>query len=282
MQSDLIKVTQLPVIEQQLKTLKADVDAMVADALSLACTPETVQAVKAKRAELGKQFQILEQQRKDVKQAVLGPYEAFEAVYKDCVGDAFKKADRALKSKIDAVEDSIKEACEVKLIEYFDELVAAHHLEWLQYTDAGIKVGMTDARQKTPKKLMQRLDEFVETVEHDVSTLSAMEYPDEMLVEYKATLDISRTIADVMGRHKALEAARQMREQAAAAREREQAAVAKVEAVAPPVAVPAAHTEQPATQTFVSTFTVHGTRSQLIGLVQYMKAEGIQFENAKQ
>lgn len=283
MQGELIKVVQLPVIEQQLKALKADVDTAVSEALSLACTPETVQAVKAKRTELGKQFQVLEAQRKDVKKAVMGPYEAFEAVYRECVGDAFKDADRALKSKIDSVENAIKENCENTLREYFSELTAVHHVEWLPYESAGIRVGMTDAKAKIPKKLMQQLDAYVERVESDVGTLSGMEHADELLVEYKSVLDMGAAITAVTARHAALEAERVQREQTAVVKEREQEAVARVEAVAPPVmaperkAEPAAESVEPV---LASTFTVHGTKAQLIGLIRYMKDNSIRFENA--
>ena len=102
--NELIKVVQLPVIEEQLRSMKEAVDKRVEEALSLVCTEETIQTVKSARAELNKEFQALEEQRKEVKKAVLGPYERFEAVYKECVRDAFKKADAALKGKVDATE----------------------------------------------------------------------------------------------------------------------------------------------------------------------------------
>ena len=71
--NELIKVVQLPVIEEQLRSMKETVDKRVGEALSLVCTEETVQTVKGVRAELNKEFQTLEEQRKEVKKAVLGP-----------------------------------------------------------------------------------------------------------------------------------------------------------------------------------------------------------------
>ena len=106
--NELIKVVQLPVIEEQLRSMKEAVDKRVEEALSLVCTEETIQTVKSARAELNKEFQALEEQRKEVKKAVLGPYERFEAVYKECVSDAFKTADAALKGKVEATEREIK------------------------------------------------------------------------------------------------------------------------------------------------------------------------------
>ena len=64
--NELIKVVQLPVIEEQLRSMKETVDKRVGEALSLVCTEETVQTVKGVRAELNKEFQTLEEQRKEV------------------------------------------------------------------------------------------------------------------------------------------------------------------------------------------------------------------------
>ena len=100
--NELIRVAQLPVIEERLRAMKETVDKRVGEALALVCNEETVQAVKAVRADLNKEFQVLEEQRKAAKKAVLGPYEQFEAVYKECVSDAFRAADAALKGKVDA------------------------------------------------------------------------------------------------------------------------------------------------------------------------------------
>lgn len=90
--AELIVVRQLPEIEERLRAAKDSVDKRVSDALSMVCTEETVQAVKAERAKLNQEFAILEDQRKAAKKAVLDPYERFETVYKECVSIAFKQA----------------------------------------------------------------------------------------------------------------------------------------------------------------------------------------------
>ena len=99
MENNLIVVKQLPIIEDQLRQVKASVDARVAQALALACTEETYKDVKKARAELNKEFQDLEARRREVKKAILAPYEAFEKLYKECAADAFTKADAELKPR---------------------------------------------------------------------------------------------------------------------------------------------------------------------------------------
>ena len=86
----LIVVKQLPVIEEQLQAIKQRFTEEAEAALSLACTEDTLQAVRKKRSELSHIFDALETKRKEAKKAILTPYEAFEAVYKECVTDIYK------------------------------------------------------------------------------------------------------------------------------------------------------------------------------------------------
>ncbi len=129
--NELIRVTQLPVIEERLRSMKDQVDKTVGDAMSLVCTEETVQTVKSIRAGLNNQFMELEEQRTAVKAAVLGPYEQFERVYRECVSDRFRQADGELKGKIDAVVQQSK-VVRREQRDYFAELCAARHIDFMK------------------------------------------------------------------------------------------------------------------------------------------------------
>ena len=202
----LIQVKQLPIIEEQLRSMKADVDKRVEDALSLVCTEETVQSVKAVRADLNKEFQALEAQRKEVKKAVLGPYEQFEMVYKECVSDAYRWADLELKKKISDVEADLKKRCEDGLREYFAELCAAERVDFVRYEQAGIVVDMASAKQKTPKKLREKLAEFVSGIARSMELISGMDDAEEIMAEFKRSLDAPAAISTVQERHRRIEA----------------------------------------------------------------------------
>ena len=101
---ELIVVKQLPEIEEHLKNVSLEIDKKVNEARSLVCTEENKQAVKNIRAELKKELEQFEIQRKAVKEKVLAPYMQFEEVYKECISDKFREADKDLKEKIDAIE----------------------------------------------------------------------------------------------------------------------------------------------------------------------------------
>lgn len=272
--NDLIQVIQLPIIEERLRSLKESVDKQVDDALALVCTEETVQAVKASRADLSKQFKELEEQRKAVKKAVLGPYERFETVYKECVSEGFKRADAALKSEIDDVESEMKRRCEDGLREYFAELCAAEHVEWLTYDRAGIVVDMASARAKTPKKLREKLADFVSGISRGMELISSMDDAEEIMVEFKRTLDAARAISIVQERHQRIEAEKEARALREEQRVWEAEAVAKVEAAAPPTVEPPIKAEK----VYRCTFTVSATKPQLRKLKEFLNQEGIRHE----
>lgn len=282
MTNELIRVVQLPVIEEQLRAMKEQVDQKVADALSLVCTDETLSTVKDVRASLNKDFKALEEQRKAVKKAVMGPYEAFEKVYKECVSDAFNHADYELKAKIADVENAIKGACEEEMRTYFSELAAAEHVEWLKYEWAGVKVDMASARQKSHAKLREQIAAFVVRVSQDVTTISGMEDAEEIMAEYRQCLDLGRALGTVQERHQRIEDERRAAEERNAAIEAQQAAVEKVDAVAPPTVleppVAAPGPRQGEEKIYKCSFTVRATKTQLRKLKEFMIQEGIRYE----
>lgn len=282
--NELIRVTQLPVIEEELRALKETVDKRVGEALSLVCTEDTLQAVRKERTALGKDFEGLEAQRKAVKAAVLGPYKRFEEIYNECVADAYKRADDALKQKICAIETEIKRRCEDGLREYFAELCEVNRLDWLEYERAGIKVDMASAKAKTPTKLRKQLADFVSYVNDSVNLIEDMDDAEEIMVEFRRSLDVGQAIGMVQERHRRIEAERAAKEEREAARQADIAAVEKVVQVQKsytprPVEAPVPQEKDPNEVIPRCTFTaINATRAQLRRVKEFLNMEGIQFE----
>lgn len=283
MRTELIRVAQIPVIEQRLRSIKPEIERTVAEAKSLACTPDTVISVKKTRSDLRKQREEFEEQRKAVKALILEPLTAFEDIYKECVSDLFESADADLKTKIDDTESAIKSACEDGLREYFSELCAAEHVEWLTYDRSSIKVDMASAKQKTPKKLREQITSFVTGVARGVEAISSMDNAEEIMVEFRRCLDVAEAIRVVQDRHQRIDTERRTAEARKAAIEAQRAAVQKVEEVAPPAPVFAPPVSAPVTiqedeKVYQCSFTVRATKPQLKRLKEFMNQEGIKFE----
>ena len=283
-ETDLIIVRQLPVIEEQLQQIKSSVEMRVNKALSMVCTEQTRVDVKKIRSELKKEYEELENRRKAVKAAIMAPYEAFEAIYKDCAADLYTNADRLLAERIVAVEDDLRQQKSEEVKAYFDEYRQSLGLdgEFVFYETAGIKVTLTASL----KSLKEQAKAFLDRIAADMAAIEVQEFKDEILVEYRKSLNFAVAVRIVNQRHKAIEQERQRREQAAADRAQRESNQKKVEAViaetapvAPPTVAPSP--EPDATeQVFSTSFKVTGTLEQLKALKKFLNDGGYKYEQS--
>ena len=270
---EMIAVKQLPIIVEQLQQVKAEVAAKVDFALRLVCTEDTVKDVKKVRSELNKELAEYEASRKAVKKAILTPYEQFEVVYKDCVSDTYKKADTELKRKIDSVENELKaqKAAEVKA--YFDEYLQRKGIDFVTFESAHINVTLSASM----KSLKEQAKAFIDKIADDLALIDTQEHKDEILYEYKQSLNVSNAITMVTYRYKAIEEAKAREEERKAREQAAAEAAAKVEAVAPPTVEPIAPPVEEE-KTYTLKFTVRGTMPQLKALKEFLNNGGYDYE----
>lgn len=227
--TEIIVVKQLPIIEEQLRTVQQNIQSMVNDVLSMECTEETVKAVKKARADLNAQFKELEVRRKAVKTQIEAPYKAFEAVYKSCAGDIFADADRKLAQKIRAVEDGLREKRASTVRSYFEEYRDSLNLpaDLADYRYAGINVTLS----ATEKSLKAQAKAFLDRIKDDLSLIGTQPDPDEVLTEYRECRNVARAVQIVRERHARIEAERRRREEEQEAQRKAQEHAAEVEQV---------------------------------------------------
>lgn len=276
--NEIIKITQLPVIEERLRSMQEQVEKRTSEAMSMVCTEDTVQAVKKLRAELNSEFWELEGQRKAVKKAILEPYERFDALYKSCIGDPYKQADTDLKGKIDAVQGEIRAKKEMELAEFYNEYAAAHCVDWLHFCDAGIKVLLSSSM----KKLKDEARAIIDQIEADTTAIDSMDNAEEVMAEYKTCRSLADAVTIVKNRHERIEAEQKAAEERKAAQEAQRAVVERVESAAPVVIAPPVQAPQEAPQEpekeYSCVFTVKTTITKLKALKAYMDKEGIKYD----
>ena len=277
MNNEIIKIEQLPIITEKLHGIKAEVTAKVNDAMSLVCTEDTIKKVKDIRSDLNKEFKDFEERRKSVKNAVMQPYNQFEAVYKECVTELYKKADYDLKSKIDSVEMSIKAEKEKGVCDYFEELCRANNIDFLTFGMANINVTLSASR----KSLMEQAKNFVDRVCDDLKLIEVQEHKDEVLFLYKkrdgfSFLNASKSITFVAEKYKAIEVEKTKEAERQAKVEAEQKAAKKVETIVETLTPPKEVEEKEPIMT--ARFTVKGTRTQLKLLKEFLNNGGYDYE----
>ena len=278
----LIVVQQLPVIKEQLHSIKTQAQASVAEALALVCTEETLKVVKEQRAKLNRDRKDLDDRRAVVKKQIMKPFEDFDKVYKECVTDVYGPADEALKGKITDVEAGLKADKEKKVVAYFDELVKANGVEWVSYEDIGIAVTMTASL----KSLKSKVNVFLDRVVADVNCINGMENAPEVMAEYKQCRNLAVAINSVSQRKDRVareEAERKQRLEAQLRAQEAESAVldAVEEELAAPQVMGTEMDEQEAEETqqesmtakfaFMGrTFQCHGTLTQLRELKSFV------------
>lgn len=274
----LIVVKQLPIIEEQLKGLSVVIDEKVANALSLVVNDDTVKEVKTVRADLNKDFKVLEDQRKMVKEKVLKPYQEFEDIYKTYVSKKFKKADSELKDKIDEVEAEQKRIKAEEISEYYTEYAVSQDLEWictdLYYNMANINVTLSASM----KSLKEQAKAFIDKVKDDLALIDTQEHKVEILVEYKRSLNVSNAITTITDRFQKEEDEKKRLEELKARQEEQAKVVEKVEAVATPVTAPVVEMPQEEVKLYNMSFKVVGTLEELKGVKEYLEKAGVKYE----
>lgn len=281
---NLIIIKQLPIIEEQLKAMSIEIDEKVEFAKSLVCTEDTVKEIKKTRAELNSDFKNLEEKRKEVKMAVLQPYNDFEATYKMYVSDKYNTADKDLKTKIDDVENQLKEDKAAEIKAFFEEYRISNNIDFVKYENAGINVTLS----ASIKSLKEQAKSFIDRITDDLALIDTQEHKAEIMVEYQKTLNCSQAITTVTSRLKAIEEQKQQEIERQQRIEEEKKVVEKVEIIVPVVeeikppveeivpvqSAPAQGSEK----VYEITFKVVATMEKLKALKSFLNEGGYKYE----
>ena len=221
---DLIVINQLPIISEQLDKVKDEIKRRTAFADTVTVSEENRQEIKKIRAAMNAEKSRLDEVYKKALEAVIAPIQVVQDKYKDCVG-LYTKANSQLKAKIDVIEDGLKLEKENSVKEYFEELVTAKKIDFISFERLGLKITLSVSE----KKLKEQVNNIVERVATDLKAIEIQENKEEILVEYKKSLNVSEAVSIVDARHKAIQAKKERKAKQAEQRARELAAAKAVE-----------------------------------------------------
>lgn len=271
---DLIEVKQLPVIEEQLRSVSTVIDERVKNATSLVCTEESVKTIKEIRAELNKDYKEFESKRKLVKEQVLKPYNDFENVYKECISDKFRNADIILKGKIDNIENELKSKKEKEIKDYFEEYKTANNIGFITYGQARINVTLSASM----KSLKEQAKQFIDKIVDDLKLIETQEHKTEILVEYKQTLNVSQAITSVTNRFKAIEEEKKKIEQEKELQKFVVDTAKESDKYSEQIILNSPSVEEKTEEILTLKFTVRETRIKLRELKQFLESGGYDYE----
>ncbi len=291
MNNEIAVVEQLPVIVAKIKIVGEELDKRINDLHldSLVCNEETRKEIKNLKTQLGAEFKEFENQRKNIKNQIMTPYEEFNKIYEEEIKAKYQQADLTLKTKIDEVENSMKNKAKELAEEYFDEYKTSKAVikdNYLTFDELNLSIGLDGLTDKGAlvKKYKDAIIEKVDNVERDIETINTMEHNDEILVEYLKHKNLSLAIKEVNDRHVILSQVQRDYEIVQEQQKQEEQVIEKVEEV---LSAPVEETiqgqmtvddfeetEETNEEIYEMTFTVKATLSKLKELKKYLIQEG--------
>lgn len=293
--NELAVIEQMPIIKEKMKeigkNLQERLDNLKLD--DLVCTEETLTNVKELRADLNKEIKEYEIQRKDIKNKILAPYEAFNDVYEMNIKSKYQVAIDTLDGKIHRIEDGIKDNTKTKAIEFFEEYRTSKLIksDWLSFDELNIKVGISQLTQKGEliKKVKDEIKNAVDSVSECINSISTMDDSKEILAEYIKCKNLSQAIKIVNDRHVILDTLKQAEEENQKAIEQDMKVIEQVDEVlqAPveedvidgQMTIEDVIPEDKKEEIYESKFKVRTKKYEdLVFLVNVMKERGIEYE----
>ena len=226
--TDIIVITQLPIIEDQLAQAKELIDKRTAAAMAMECTEENKKEVKDLRSALNKERKAVEERYKEALDEVIAPITKVQEKFKDCIS-GYTKADKNLKEKIDTIENTLKERKRLEIQAYFDECAASYGIDFVTLDDLDdVKITLSVSATSLKKKISTQLAR----ISTDLKMIDMQENREEILIEYKKSLNASDAIAKVQTRQRSIQEEKRRRLEEQAEREKQRQAEEKVKAAA--------------------------------------------------
>lgn len=285
-QMEIVTVTDLSaiprVIEWNHEELKTELRTQLEVYKNLVVTPDAIKSAKSDRANLNKLATAVEEYRKDVKRRCLEPYNELEAKCKELVG-IIKEPIEAIDTQIKAFEEQEKDEKYKALKEFFESKVG-------DMADTIVFEKILDPKWGNKSKgldeLKGSLEDHIDRVREELKKLEEqfgdVPYKVAVVNKYMENYNYSAALVEATTlkfRYEQEQKKKQAAEEAlkATRQKREEQAQVQLE----PVSEQAQPVQQtvPVTNEPVGTvsFTVKGTRAQIIALREFMKSNGIQF-----
>jgi len=190
--SKAVEVTQKPIIAySMLETISKNVGDKIQslNIESLEPTEDNLSLIKRTRADLTKDFNDLENQRKMVKEIIMKDYNLFEDDYKKLISSLFKNADDQLKNLASTVDDKILSVKIDGIKDYFNE---ENTFEFIRFEDLGLKI----IKSKSDKSIKTEIDEYLANIKMSISTIETLPNKERVLAKFQMSRDLNRSISE--------------------------------------------------------------------------------------
>lgn len=267
--NELIKVESLPKIFYQLELIGKQIDKALDGVDEMECNEDNKKEVKKRKQEITAFKNMMEDKRKEIKKQVMDKYDEFNEKYTDEVLTKLVKAETTLNEKVTVIENQQKQEKRENIELFANEHFKFNNIEDIVcFDDMNLNITLTASE----KSLKEQVIQFCERIVNDLKLIELEEYKDEIFVEYKKSLDFTKSKLEVCTRYKMLEEVKQRNEQQVVKKEQEEQVVAVVEEVVAPKVVDDE-------DVITCSFTVTGTKSQIRQIKNLIIELGLDYGN---
>lgn len=275
------RVKSLGEIESNMKEVKEYVEALNDYYKNIEFTEETMKEAKEEKAKINKFKAEVANYRKNIVAEYNKPIKIFDNTAKETeklLTDTYS----IINNQVSEFENKQKREKEQEIKDYFEEYKTANNIDFVNFEQANINVTLTASK----KSLKEQAKKFIDEIVDDLKLVETQDCKEEILVEYKQTLNISRAIQDVANRHKLLEEEKRKQEELKSKQLEEaqrQAEISiKEQEIATKNALDNFVIEAPKVEEqeeiLVLKFTVKGTKTKLKELKKFLEDGGYDYE----
>ena len=262
-------ITALGSIETNIALIKDRALSIKSFYENLVIAEDDVKDMKAEMAALNKTKDVVKKYRIDIVKEFNKPLDEFVANAKE-TEKLLSEAYDSLKSQVKVFEDARLEERKQEVIEYFNEYAKSLDIDFVPFESSGLSVGLSGSM----KSYKEACKNFLDRIDSDLKLIYSQdeESINEILVEYKKSLNVGNAIITVKERKRALELEKERQEALNALKAKEEEVIKKVEEVTAPKEV-----VEP--KKYTARFKVTTTLDQLKDLKKYMDLKGINYES---
>lgn len=187
-------------IESNMKEVKGYVQELNNYYKNVIFTEETLQQAKEEKAKVNKFKAQVADYRKNIIAEYNKPIRTFDDTAKE-TEKLLTETYNTINSQVVNFENEQKRKKEQQIKDYFEEYKIANNIDFVTYEQAKINVTLT----ASIKSLKEQAKLFIDEIIDDLKLIETQECKDEILVEYKQNLNVSKSIQDVANRHRLLE-----------------------------------------------------------------------------
>lgn len=266
--NEIIKIQHLPEIFEQLEKVGKFVDEKLKGVTDLKATDANKSNLKDKRTEINNTLSILEDKRKEIKKAIETPYDVFNAKYTKEVKKKLENASKTLTGKINFIEDTQKKAKEQVLRKFFEEYKVSKNIDFVDFEQMHLNIILSTTEVKYKNDIVK----FLDKVSDELDLINLQSSKEEIMYEYKKTLDLANSIKIVQERKMAIERATEENAKRELLAKQQQENVTEVKRV---LTTPVKEVKE---EIYQLTFTVRGTKNQLVLLKNFLNDGGYEYE----